>query len=115
MLMEGVAQGAKLLASGFAEGDPVRSILEPTMTVVVVEKGLLVSGVKRPCSLSRSMDLLTASVVVPSEDGSGQQFAVVLIPADSPGVTVTPFWNTFALAGAESEQVTLKDVLVVVC
>ncbi|WP_329110222.1 acyl-CoA/acyl-ACP dehydrogenase [Micromonospora sp. NBC_01699] len=112
MLMEGIAREAKLIASGFAEGNPGRSILQPMMTVVAADGGVHISGVKKPCSLSRSMDLLTASVLVPRRDGPGEQLAVAMIPADSPGLTVTPFWNTFALAGAESDQVELVDVFV---
>lgn len=112
MLMEAVATGGKLLASGFAEGNPDVGILHPTMTAELTPEGLRVSGVKRPCSLSCSMDLLTASVMVPREDGNGEQLAIVMIPADIPGVTVSPFWGSFALAGAESNQVTIDDVLV---
>jgi alkylation response protein AidB-like acyl-CoA dehydrogenase len=112
MLMEGVARSGKLMASGFAEGQPGAGILHPTMTAEVTPEGLRVSGVKKPCSLARSMDLLTASVKVAALDGSGDQLAVVLIPAESEGLTVTPFWGTFALAGAESDQVTVDRVVV---
>ena len=111
MLLEAVATGDKLLASGWAEGRPDRSILQPTMTAVAADGGgVLVSGVKRPCSLARSMDLLTGSALVPRLDGTGEQLAVLLVPADAPGITVSPFWGSFALAGAESDQVTLTDV-----
>ncbi|MEJ3745475.1 acyl-CoA dehydrogenase family protein [Actinomycetes bacterium KLBMP 9797] len=110
MLMEAVATDRRLLASGFAEGRPDANILAPTMTAEVTPDGLLISGAKRPCSLARSMDLLTASVMVPRLDGPGQQLAVVMIPADTPGISVSPFWGSFALAGAESDQVTLTDV-----
>ncbi len=112
MLMEAVATGGKLLASGFAEGRPDLSVLEPTMTAVAAPDGLIVNGIKRPCSLARSMDLLTASVMVPRADGDGEQMAIVMIPADAPGIQVSPFWASFALAGAESDQVTVTDVLV---
>lgn len=112
MLMEAVATGGKLLASGFAEGRPDLSVLEPAMTAVATPEGLVVNGIKRPCSLARSMDLLTASAMVPRVDGDGEQLAVVMIPADAPGVEVSPFWGSFALAGAESEQVTVTDVVV---
>lgn len=112
MLMEGLAKTGKLLASGFAEGRPGTSILEPTMSAVAVEGGVRVTGVKRPCSLSTSMDLLTASVRVPRLDGTGDQLAVVLIPADAQGLRVSPFWGSFALAGAESDQVSLDGVFV---
>jgi alkylation response protein AidB-like acyl-CoA dehydrogenase len=111
MVLEAVATGNKLIASGWAEGRPDRSILEPTMSAVSDPAGgLLVSGVKRPCSLAESMDLLTGSVLVPALDGTGEQLAIVLVPADSPQLRVTPFWGSFALAGAESHQVTLENV-----
>ena len=58
------------------------------------------------------MDLLTASVQVPRLDGHGDQLAVAMIPAQSDGVSVTPFWSSFVLAGAESDQVSVDDVLV---
>ncbi|MGW7412381.1 hypothetical protein [Streptomyces sp. NPDC054863] len=41
-------------------------------------------------------------MTVPREDDPGEQLAVVLVPADGPGTRVTPFWNSLALAGAES-------------
>ncbi|WP_067542474.1 acyl-CoA dehydrogenase family protein [Nocardia crassostreae] len=110
LLLEAVATQGLLVASGFAEGRPDGRILAPTMTATVTPEGLRVSGVKRPCSLARSMDLLTASVVVPGS--GGDQLGVALIPATDPGVTVTPFWSSFALAGAESDQVTIENVLV---
>jgi alkylation response protein AidB-like acyl-CoA dehydrogenase len=112
MLMEGLAKGGKLLASGFAEGRPGASILEPTMSAVAASGGVRVTGTKRPCSLAVSMDLLTASVRVPRLDGPGEQLAVVLVPADADGLRVSPFWGSFVLAGAESDQVSLADVFV---
>jgi alkylation response protein AidB-like acyl-CoA dehydrogenase len=112
MLMEGIARGGKLLASGFAEGRPGGGILSPTATATAAPGGVLVSGVKRPCSLARSMDLLTMSLLVPALDGTRQEMAVALIPAHSDGLTVSPFWGTFALAGAESDQVTIDNVFV---
>jgi alkylation response protein AidB-like acyl-CoA dehydrogenase len=59
MLVEGVASGNRLVASGFAEGRPGAGILSPSMTATVGSDGVRISGVKRPCSLARSMDLLT--------------------------------------------------------
>jgi alkylation response protein AidB-like acyl-CoA dehydrogenase len=111
LLLEAIAKNNMLLASGFAEGRPDGKVLQPTMAATVTADGIRISGVKRPCSLAQSMDLLTASVAMPTEDG-GTQLAVALIPANDPGVTVSPFWSSFALAGAESDQVTIDDVLV---
>src|SRR5215470_7888523 len=109
MLLTAIAKDRLLLASGFAEGKTGQPILAPTMSAARRGDRIFISGVKRPCSLSRSMDLLTASVLVP--DGSGRdQLAVALIPAGSPGLTVNPFWGSWVLAGAESDEVVLTDV-----
>ncbi|RVW10737.1 acyl-CoA dehydrogenase [Prescottella agglutinans] len=112
MLLQAIAADNLLLASGFAEGRPDGQILKPTMTATPTPDGVRLSGVKKPCSLSRSMDLLTASVMLPRPDGPGEQLAVALIPAKDDGVSVSSFWSSFALAGAESDQVTIDDVLV---
>ncbi|WP_019890219.1 acyl-CoA/acyl-ACP dehydrogenase [Streptomyces purpureus] len=112
MLIEGVATGDLLMASGFAEGRRGSGILSPSMSARVTAEGVRISGVKRPCSLARSMDLLTASVTVPRQDGPGEELAVALIPAESEGLTVSDFWSSSFLAGAESDQVTLDEVLV---
>ncbi|MDI1461125.1 acyl-CoA dehydrogenase family protein [Catellatospora sp. KI3] len=112
MLMEGIARESKLLASGFAEGTSGQNILAPGLRVAPADGGVRVTGAKRPCSLSASMDLLTASILVPRLDGTGDQLAIALIPAGSDGMSVSPFWGSFALAGAESDQVVLDDVFV---
>src|SRR6266511_1848106 len=95
-LMSRIAPQRLLVASGWAEGKPDQNILIPAVTAQPVEGGYLVNGGKKPCSLSRSMDLLTASVALPV--GGEHTLAVLLIPADSPGITVHPFWNTWVLA-----------------
>ncbi|MEH0416925.1 acyl-CoA dehydrogenase family protein [Streptomyces sp. B21-083] len=112
MLVQGVAADNRLMASGFAEGRTGTGILSPAMSATVTPDGVRISGVKRPCSLARSMDLLTASVMVPCENGEGEELAVALVPAESEGLSVSGFWASGFLAGAESDQVTLDDVLV---
>ncbi|GAA4815885.1 acyl-CoA dehydrogenase family protein [Streptomyces ziwulingensis] len=111
-LVEEVAAGNRVVASGFAEGRSGAGILDPSMSAEVVDDGIRINGVKRPCSLAHSMDILTASVLIPREDGKGDELAVALVPAGSEGVCVTGFWSSAFLAGAESEQVTLTDVVV---
>lgn len=110
-LLEGIATQNLLVSSGFAEGRPGQGILAPTMTATPVDGGFLVNGSKKPCSLSRSMDLLTASVALPAGDDQ-TQMAVLLIPKDTEGISVHPFWSSWALAGAESDEVRLTDVFV---
>ncbi len=112
MLMA-IAENSWLLSSGFAEGKPGQHILTPTMRGVPADGGITVSGSKKPCSLTWSMNLMSASVAVADPDSTGTgRLAIVLIPAESPGIERAPFWQTTALAAAESDQVTLTDVFV---
>jgi alkylation response protein AidB-like acyl-CoA dehydrogenase len=109
MLLEGVARQRLLMASGFAEGRTGQGILSPAIRATRRGEVVVLDGSKKPCSLSRSMDLLTASFTLPDPDGT-PQLAVALIPAQTPGLTVRPFWGSFVLAGAESDEVLLRDV-----
>ncbi|MFL6127179.1 acyl-CoA dehydrogenase [Actinophytocola sp.] len=111
ILLRRVVEQRLLVASGFAEGRTQQGILSPTMTAAQVPGGFLVNGSKKPCSLSSSMDLLTASVGMAQPDGT-VAMGLLMLPANTPGVSIHPFWSTFALAGAESNEVRLTDVLV---
>lgn len=110
-LLEGIATQNLLVSSAFAEGNPGQGILSPLVTGVRKDGGIVVNGSKRPCSMSRSMDLLSASVSVPAEDG-GSEIVLMLLPKGTPGVTVHPFWGSNVLAGAESDEVRLTDAFV---
>jgi alkylation response protein AidB-like acyl-CoA dehydrogenase len=108
-LMSGIAGDGLLLASGWAEGRTDQNILLPSVVATPVEGGYEVNGSKKPCSLSRSMDVLTASVAV--TDGQGRPaLALLLIPAASAGISVHPFWNSPVLMGAQSHEVRLEGV-----
>ena len=109
LLLEAIAKERMLVASGFAEGRPGQNILTPHITAERRGDRIVLNGSKMPCSLSRSMDLLTASVALTGVDGV-ERLAVALIPASAPGVSVRPFWGTPILAGAESDEVRLTDV-----
>ncbi|MFE3823966.1 acyl-CoA dehydrogenase family protein [Streptomyces sp. NPDC059092] len=110
-LLEGIAEQRLLVASGFAEGRPGRGILSPMMTATKADGGFVINGAKKPCSLSHSMDLLTASVALPTDSGE-PRMSVLLIPRQTEGVSVHPFWGSRTLAGAESDEVRLTDVFV---
>lgn len=105
VLLEGIADQHRLVASGFAEGQTGQSILQPKLDARRTSSGYSITGSKKPCSLSRSMDLLSASVRL--EDGST---GVALVAADAPGIERRPFWSTPILGGAESDEVVLSDV-----
>src|SRR5256885_1282355 len=83
---------------------------QPTMDARETDDGIILNGTKKPCSLSYSMDMMTASILLPSSNGEGEQLAVTLIPGSSDGIERTPFWSSPILAAAESHAVTLKDV-----
>ncbi|MFI6645408.1 acyl-CoA dehydrogenase family protein [Streptomyces sp. NPDC050504] len=108
-VLDTVAKNRSLIASGYAEGRSGRGILTPTVEARETSGGYLVSGSKKPCSLSRSMDLLTASVALRG-DGGGTEMGLLVLPADTPGISVHDFWSTFPLVGAESHEVRLTDV-----
>ncbi|MET8586227.1 acyl-CoA dehydrogenase family protein [Streptomyces collinus] len=101
-----------VLASGWAEGHSARHDLEPAVVARPVEGGFLLSGAKKPCSPSRSMNLFVTSVVIHGGDGSGPEPALALVAADAPGLSVHPFWANALLGGAESDEVRLTDVFV---
>lgn len=110
-LLEGIATQNLLVSSAFAEGNPGQGILSPLVSAVRKDGGIVVNGSKRPCSLSRSMDLLSASVSVATEEG-GTELMLMLVPKQTQGVTVHPFWGSNVLAAAESDEVRLTDVFV---
>ncbi|MFI7317097.1 acyl-CoA dehydrogenase [Streptomyces venezuelae] len=108
-VLDVVAKNRSLIASGYAEGRSGHGILTPTVEARETAGGYLISGSKKPCSLSRSMDLLTASVALRGADG-GTEMGLLVLPADTPGISVHDFWSTFPLVGAESHEVRLTDV-----
>jgi alkylation response protein AidB-like acyl-CoA dehydrogenase len=109
-VLETVARGNLYVASGFAEGKTGVSIQTSALGVVRCPGGVILNGCKKPCSLSKSMDLFTAST--PPLEGMDAGLAAVIIPAGTPGLERRPFWQSPILAGAESDEVVLRDVFV---
>lgn len=108
-LLEAVSTQNLFVASGFAEGTSGRSVVEPKIVGTRTGEDYVVTGSKKPCSLARSMDILSLSISL-SDDSSS--YGVAIVPASSPGISVRNFWNTPVLAAAESHQVILTDVVV---
>jgi alkylation response protein AidB-like acyl-CoA dehydrogenase len=108
--LDAVARRKLIIASGFAEGRPGGSIQTSALRLTPHPGGVLVNGRKRPCSLSRSMDLFSFSL--PPIEGMDAGLAAVIIPADTPGIEWRPYWQSPILAGAESDEVILTDVFV---
>lgn len=110
--LQEIAQDNLYLASGFAEGRSGANILEPTMSAEAVDGGYRINGCKKPCSVSASMNYLTASVRLVDKDGELGQRAIAIIPATSSGIERSPFWQVSALAGAQSQEVRLRNVII---
>lgn len=109
-LLQQISEGQLLVASGFAEGRTGTSILDPAMKAVPQPGGgYVINGSKKPCSLSNSMHILTASVAVPNGNGHSRR-AVAIVPADAEGIERKPFWSSNVLRGAESEELSLTNV-----
>ena len=110
-LLKQISEGQLLVASGFAEGKSGTNILAPLMRAIPRDGGgYRINGSKKPCSLSHSMHILTASVAVPHPSGRGGRRAVAVVPADAKGLSREPFWKSTVLAGAESDELRLTDV-----
>ncbi len=108
--LRAIAQHKLLLASGFADGRTNVSVLAPNLEAKPTAAGWCLSGSKKPCSLSESMDFLTASVWLPSHNGAGPELALAIIPAKAAGIVVRPFRDTWVLGGSETNEVILKQV-----
>ena len=113
-LLSAVAENKLLLASGFAEGRSGVSFMNSTMEArATPDGGYVVRGTKKPCSLTQSMDLLTGSASLIDPTGKEPpRRAVILVPADAPGIVRRPFWSSPVLTGAESDELILDDVVI---
>ncbi|MFC4857920.1 acyl-CoA dehydrogenase [Actinophytocola glycyrrhizae] len=109
-LLRTVAKGGLFMASAFAEGRPGTTVLEPAVRGERVDGGWRLSGSKKPCSLSNSMDILTASVLLARRAGDERELALAVIPASAPGIEVLPLGNGLVFPGSETNEVRLTDV-----
>lgn len=110
--LEKIASQNQYLSSGFAEGRTDMNALFPYMQVKETADGFLISGSKKPCSLSMSMDFLTVSILVRGKSSGTDELAIAVVPANSKGIERKAFWNSLVLAGSESDEVILNEVLV---
>lgn len=109
MILDAIANDRLLMSSAFAEGLSGQGFLSPTMRADKTDDGWVLNGSKKPCSLSRSMDLMSASVALHEGDAE-PGLGMVVIPASLEGIEVRPFWDAQVLRGAESDEVVLTDV-----
>ena len=111
-LLEDVAKKNLYFSSGFAEGRTGSNILESCMNLKSTSDGFFVSGSKKPCTLSKSMDFMTVSIVVPKHQGESDEIALAVVDANTPGIEQHNFWQSWALLGTESNEVKLNHVYI---
>src|SRR5947199_9631128 len=110
IILSSLAENSLYLASGFAEGRSGSKPLDMSMRARRAPGGgWLVSGCKKPCTLTYSMDYLTCGLVADVAPGVWRR-AVGLVPADSPGIGRRPFWTGQLLAGAGGAEPSLTAV-----
>lgn len=111
-LLAEIARDAKLIASGGAESTPGRDLRTLGSWAVRDGSDYLVTGVKRPCSLSTSMDVLSLMVELRAGDGSPHGYAQAFVPAGAAGLDREVFWHSPVFLAAGSHSVRLTDVRV---
>jgi alkylation response protein AidB-like acyl-CoA dehydrogenase len=101
-----------LVASCGAEGRSGKQLFAPGIEVSPAEGGLRISGTKRPCSLVKSMGMLTLLAPGPHGSPYAGELLIVMIPATTPGLTWEPLWGNRVLRAAQTDAVILEDVYV---
>jgi hypothetical protein len=111
-VIEDIADGAKLMASGGAESTPGKDLRSLGSWAVRDGDGYLVTGLKRPCSLATSMDMLSLMIELRSGDGSPDGYAQAFVLAGAQGMECEPFWQSSVFLAAGSHAVRLSGVRV---
>ncbi|MET9594466.1 acyl-CoA dehydrogenase family protein [Streptomyces sp. NPDC006516] len=109
-ILSGISRGALLIASGGAESTPGRDLRSLGSQAVRDGGEYRVTGLKRPCSLSTSMDMMSLMVELRAPDGSPEGYAQAFVDARAQGLTRSPFWQSPVFLAAESHAVRLTDV-----
>jgi alkylation response protein AidB-like acyl-CoA dehydrogenase len=107
-----LAEDARLIASGGAESTPGRDLRNLGSRAVRGAHDYRVTGLKRPCSLSTSMDVMSLMAELHGPDGTFEGYAQVFVDARAQGVAREPFWHSPVFRAAESHTVRLTDVVV---
>lgn len=110
LILEDLAVGAKLMASGGAESIPGRDLRTLGSWAVRNDDGYRVTGLKRPCSLSAQMDVMSLMVELRAPDGTPEGFAQAFVAADGEGLSREPFWESPVFLAAQSHAVRLDAV-----
>lgn len=99
LLLEAVATQRRLVASGFAEPGLAGSTLRSRCIARPTDDGVVIDGIKTPCSLAGLADLVCFQV---QEEGEGGELLVCLVPTSAPGMHVERTWDWIGMRSSES-------------
>lgn len=110
-LLPKIAAGDLLFAYGLTEPDAGADLASVTTTAVRDGDGLRINGAKRFCSGAGIADYIYALVRTGPAEARHRNLSFVLVPADAPGVTITPI-EAMGMKGAATTDVSFDDVAV---
>ncbi|MCQ4122361.1 acyl-CoA dehydrogenase family protein [Rhodococcus tibetensis] len=111
-ILERIARQRLLVASCGAEGQQTGGVFNPGIEVREHHSGVVVNGVKRPCSLVWDMGILSMLVRLPDGHPMSGEMAILLIDADHPHLHRHELWLNDALAASQTDEIRLKNVYV---
>ncbi|MHC0429701.1 hypothetical protein ACX6XY_05855 [Streptomyces sp. O3] len=106
-----IAAERHLVASCGAEGNIGKSVFTPGIEVTAAPGGLLVSGTKQPCSLTRSLGLMSLSAAGPAGSPYQGQLLMLMLPVAA-GIERRPFWGSRVLRATETDALVLDRAFV---
>ncbi len=110
-LLPKVADGKLMFAYGWTEPDVGADLASVKTTAVIDNDQVIVNGAKRFCSGAEICDYIF-TLVRSNRDGERyKNLAVVLVPPDAPGVTITRMQG-LGMKGAATTDVTFDNVRV---
>jgi alkylation response protein AidB-like acyl-CoA dehydrogenase len=112
-LFREVVEKGKLFASVSSEpNNSLRGNFRPSTLARKVDGGYLVSGTKYFASLSSAADYFNTVCMLENERAVEDGLLMLVIPRDSPGITIEEVWDSMGMRGTASNTVHFKDVFV---
>jgi alkylation response protein AidB-like acyl-CoA dehydrogenase len=102
-----------LVASAFAEGRPVKDVLESNVQCTRLDAGagFRIAGTKKPCSMTHHADFVVVGVSVDLEQGDKHR-GMALVDTTLDGIRTEEFWPAEILASADCNCLIFDGVIV---
>ncbi|UYZ84932.1 acyl-CoA/acyl-ACP dehydrogenase [Entomomonas sp. E2T0] len=105
-ILKGVLDSKILLASAFAEAIPGANIFSPSVQIFSQDERLLVSGSKKPCTLSSIADYYVISV---KDIDACEKMKLLLIDRNTKNIEITPFSQLNLLKECDNQEVKFNN------